>query len=93
MLGAYAANQPVYGVKTMPKLTEYQGHPSKGHWNVALWLANDEPTYRLAMDAISKRGATRKAAHYCKSHLPDKTPDRFDYSIPRLVAALKGFES
>lgn len=27
---------------------EYNGHPSREHWNVALWVANDEFTYSSA---------------------------------------------
>ena len=29
---------------------EYQGHRSKAAWNVALWISNDEPLYRFAID-------------------------------------------
>jgi hypothetical protein len=25
----------------------------RGHWNVALWIGNDEPMYRLALDCIA----------------------------------------
>ena len=29
-------------------MTEYNGHPSYEHWNVALWVGNDEYLYKTA---------------------------------------------
>ena len=34
-------------MKTSKK--EYYGHPSREHWNVALWVGNCEDLYRVAM--------------------------------------------
>lgn len=28
----------------------YNGHPSYNHWNAALWFANDEGLYRMALE-------------------------------------------
>lgn len=36
----------------MPK--EYNGHHCWNCWNVALWIDNNEPTYRFAQDCLSK---------------------------------------
>lgn len=35
----------------MPKVA-YNGHESWNAWNVALWIGNDEPLYRAAIEAI-----------------------------------------
>jgi hypothetical protein len=75
---------------------EYNGHPSKGHWNVALWIGNDEPIYRFAMDCIA--GAKAKnaarwvaiAAHrFLAVYGEEKTPDGFKYTTARVRAALR----
>lgn len=33
-------------------MAEYQGHPSWNAWNVALYINNEEPNYRLAVQAV-----------------------------------------
>jgi hypothetical protein len=45
----------------MGKAKGYNGHPSYNYWNVALWVANDEGLYRLALDCI-RQTSTRRAA-------------------------------
>lgn len=30
----------------------YQGHRNHAHWNVSLWLSNDEGLYNLCCDAV-----------------------------------------
>lgn len=77
---------------------KYNGHKDKGHWNIALWISNDEPLYRFAMECIE--GA--KAAHSASSKWPKiatyrfvqaygdtRTPDGFKYTEARVKAALK----
>jgi hypothetical protein len=74
---------------------EYNGHRDKGHWNVSLWLANDEYLYRLAMCHISdaKRDKplnwTRIASHRLFADLAgSRTPDGFKYTFQRIHAAI-----
>ena len=31
---------------------QYLGHKNKNHWNVSLWINNDEGLYRTALDRI-----------------------------------------
>lgn len=31
---------------------EYHGHESRAHWNVCLWLFNDEPLYRMMREHV-----------------------------------------
>ncbi len=40
-------------------MTEYNGHKDHKHWNVALWINNDEKLYREAVEA-RKRLKTKK---------------------------------
>jgi hypothetical protein len=75
---------------------EYNGHPSKGHWNVALWIGNDEPTYRFAMDCVTGAKARNTArwvaiaAHrFLAVYGEEKTPDGFKYTTARVRAALR----
>ena len=75
---------------------EYNGHPSKGHWNVALWIGNDEPIYRFAMDCIAgakaknaKRWVAIAAHRFLEVYGGEKTPDGFKYTTARVRAALR----
>jgi hypothetical protein len=49
----------------------YNGHPSYNYWNVALWVANDEGLYRLALDCIRQTSTRRAAAMLMLETLTD----------------------
>ena len=73
----------------------YNGHKNWTHWNVSLWIGNDEGLYRLADETI-KRCATRdKAARKFLRMLHEdgitKTPDGARYSFPAVRAAFSGW--
>ena len=76
----------------------YNGHKDRGHWNVSLWIGNDEPLYRLALDCIASakhdakpgRWLTVATIRFCLIMGSDKTPDGFKYTRPRVRAALEG---
>jgi hypothetical protein len=79
---------------------QYNGHKDLGHWNVSLWICNDEPLYRFAIDCI--RGAKRDQPNrwltvatirFCESMGNGRTPDGFNYTRQRVRAALEGLES
>lgn len=40
----------------------FNGHESWNAWNVSLWIANDEPLYRAAMDALQRPHTDGKPA-------------------------------
>lgn len=76
----------------MPK---YQGHKNWNHWNVSLWINNDEGLYLLAQDCIrrhqtrvhsDRNGAAREMLEY----LPKETPDGAPYTFSSVRAALVG---
>ena len=75
----------------------YNGHKDRGHWNISLWIGNDEPLYRLALDCIvnakrdhAKRWLTVATIRFCEIMGDSKTPDGFKYTRPRVRAALQG---
>lgn len=77
-------------------MTEYNGHPSKGHWNVALYISNDELSYRFALDCINGGKAKNPAKwlqiatyRFMEIMGDARTPDGFKYTKPRVRAALK----
>lgn len=42
-------------------MAKYQGHKNWNHWNVSLWVNNDEGLYKLACECI-RNSANRDAA-------------------------------
>lgn len=72
-------------------MAEYEGHKSKGHWNVALWLGNDEGLYNLCMDALREcKTLARATARVLRWLDGDKTPDGYKYTRDRIYQALAG---
>ena len=78
-------------------MTKYNGHKNWNHWNVSLWINNDEGLYRMALAAIGrqrgKRDARNRAAEDLLAQLPDKTPDGAPYSVSAIRAAMVGMTS
>lgn len=83
----------------MAKSKPYNGHKNWNHWNVALWLGNDEGLYNFARELKRKLG-TRKAAEAFLANMADlqyhnksgrpTTPDGAPYTITALRAAIAG---
>lgn len=79
-------------------MTGYNGHKNWNHWNVSLWLSNDEALYRMAKHHLkfskTKDDAARavfedlKAAQHSAT---PQTPDGAAYSVTTIRAALRGF--
>ena len=85
----------------MAKAIRYNGHRSWNAWNVALWIGNDEPLYRLALDCLHD---TRKADQRPRVTAAamrflrligegSKTPDGAVYNLKCVREALSGLES
>lgn len=72
----------------------YNGHKNKTHWNVSLWINNDEGLYRLALDFINDNTNRNDAARHMMLFLDqtgqNKTPDGFKYSKTAIRAAMVG---
>jgi hypothetical protein len=79
----------------MPK---FNGHKNWNHWNVSLWLNNDERFYGAMVTWIEAAGNLDRAArgfHYAltSGEYGDRlthTPDGAPYSIASIRAAMVG---
>ena len=65
------------------------GHKNWNHWNVSLWIANDEMLYRLALDCMRDNGLDEAARQFLKA-VGRKTPDGAPYSKTSVIAAMRG---
>ena len=86
-------------------MSKYNGHKNWNHWNVSLWINNDERLYRHALECINTAkgytaaGALRVygihksgrdlAACLMMQSLPTATPDGAPYTITTIRAAMR----
>lgn len=74
----------------------YNGHKNYNHWNVSLWINNDEGLYALAMKYIRAYPRQKDiAAQVMLEHLHNvckttTTPDGAPYSKSSIRAAIVG---
>lgn len=77
----------------MPK---YNGHRNWNHWNVALWIANDEGLYNMARQYARHYPNKMEAAEWMLAELNaagiSKTPDGARYSKTSIRHAMRGLE-
>ena len=72
-------------------MTRYNGHKNWNHWNVSLWINNDEGLYRLARRCVfSTHNRTQAAETFLQLCGTDKTPDGAPYSVTSIKAAMVG---
>jgi hypothetical protein len=71
---------------------QYQGHKNWNHWNVSLWISNDEPLYRMAQDYVrrcaTKDQAAREMLYNLERSNTTTTPDGASYSVSSIRAAM-----
>lgn len=72
----------------MPK---YNGHANWNHWNVSLWLNNDESLYRTMLYAIRYSKTISEAVYTLIGMLPAQTPDGAPYSKSAVRAAIADY--
>lgn len=69
----------------------YNGHKNWNHWNVSLWINNDEGLYRIALAHIAETGSKQTAALRMARELEGhKTPDGAPYTVTSIRAAMRG---
>lgn len=72
----------------------YNGHKNWNHWNVSLWINNDEGLYRMALFYAHQRHDRKKAAQDMLDYLNENgithTPDGAPYSVTTIRAAMVG---
>lgn len=75
----------------------YQGHKNRACWNVALYLFNEEPLYRLTQAAVAESSTLDNAAenilHFLNEAGVYKTPDGYRYSKTAIRLALQHWEN
>lgn len=75
-------------------MATYQGHKNWNHWNVSLWIGNDEGLYRHAKECIRATATRDEAARRMRNELHaariTHTPDGAPYSVSAIRAAMVG---
>ncbi len=79
-------------------MAKYNGHKNFNHWNVSLWINNDEGLYNMALNFIkeSKRQGMNRdnAAEAMFRDMEElgynETPDGAPYSVTTIRAAMRG---
>lgn len=77
-------------------MTKYNGHKNWNHWNVSLWINNDEGLYRMAQelirDSANRDVAAKSMLHQLFYQDDFLTPDGAPYSITTIRAAMRGIK-
>ena len=78
-------------------MSTYNGHKNWNHWNVSLWLNNDETLYREMVAYIREETRKEQAAELMLDWLNglglSHTPDGAPYSVSSIRAAMRGLEA
>lgn len=75
-------------------MAKYNGHKNWNHWNVSLWLNNDERLYREMIHFIGYAPNKNRAAQMMQDSLLSAnithTPDGAPFSKTTIRAAMRG---
>ena len=72
-----------------PPGDDVNGHPDWTHWNVSLWLNNDEGLYKWARELTRAMGPERAAREVVAAMDGEQTPDGAKYTFSAVRAALE----
>jgi hypothetical protein len=70
------------------KTENYNGWKNRQTWNVALWINNDEPIYRAAVEFVERSKSKRALYPRFIKHMGlehDRTPDNIAWMGSRLA--------
>jgi len=75
----------------------YRGHKNWNHWNVSLWINNDQSLYELAKSCVYHAGTKDRAARDMLDALHEvgltHTKDGAPYSFSTIREAINKIES
>lgn len=78
-------------------MATFNGHKNWNHWNVSLWLNNDETLYRKMLEELRTWGSKEMAAKYLIHHFRvskiTHTPDGAPYTFTSIRAAMRGLDA
>lgn len=78
-------------------MATYNGHKNRNHWNVSLWLNNDQGLYAMAKEwttpgcGLTLEQQARGMLHELETEGTTHTPDGVRYTVTTLKAALRHF--
>lgn len=74
-------------------MAQFQGYKNWNHWNVALWLGNDEGLYNIASRAMRRASNLDAAAIDILKTMKERgitaTPDGVTYTVTTIRSAIK----
>jgi hypothetical protein len=75
-------------------MAKYNGHKNWNHWNVSLWINNDENLYNIARNAVRRHNTKDEAARAVLAELKamkiTETQDGAPYTVTTIRAAIAG---
>ncbi len=83
----------------MNKSKGFQGHKNRAHWNVSLWISNDESLYNMVKRHIQFGCGLHRLTRYQVAHNIldelrqagiEQTPDGYRYNVTNIRAAIVG---
>ena len=73
-------------------MSTYNGHKNWNHWNVSLWIGNDEGLYQMTKDYVRRCRTLNEAAIAILEDLHERgithTPDGAKYTKTSIRAAI-----
>lgn len=78
-------------------MAKYNGYKNWNHWNVSLWINNDEGLYRMAHSLVrryngvgGRQAAANEMLEVLRVQGIEQTPDGAPYSVSSIRAAMVG---
>ena len=76
-------------------MATYNGHKNWNHWNVSLWLNNEDPAVwremvHFTQYAKNRTEAAKMMLAWLKEFKGTHTPDGAPYSVTTIKAAMRG---